>query len=147
MWVDPSGKQTANEWITQLHMLVRGAANNDWALIGRMSGQPPHPFCLDTPNRRTGFDWNRRSARPCPSRKTFKFGGFWDWYQMLILHRVITHLTRFSITKYKHTIGGWNIEHMFRGDGYHPLNDQIMRSIWGYPWSYFVLNCSIWGYP
>ena len=45
------------------------------------------------------------------------------------------------------TLGGLNIEQMLRGDGYHPLNDQIMRSIWGYPWSYFVLNCSIWGYP
>ena len=26
-------------------------------------------------------------------------------------------------------LGGWNIEQMLRGDGYHPLNDQIMRSI------------------
>ena len=26
--------------MTQLHMLVRGEANNDWTPIGRMSGQP-----------------------------------------------------------------------------------------------------------
>ena len=26
-------------------------------------------------------------------------------------------------------LGGWNIEQMLRGDGYHPLNDQIMRCV------------------
>ena len=63
-------------------------------MIGRMSGQPPHPLCLDTPNRRTGFDWNRRSARPCSG---FKWNG-----------PVLDLWIMFSVFN---VIGLWNFSH------------------------------------